>query len=250
MNAITTIRRSTIVLLAATSIAILGSIPTHAALTPNLLVDPGFENPVLTPFTQILGPPFTTGVWGAENGGNVTGPVNAVSPAGGSRMHQQNNAGGVATQSWQLVNVGAYSTDINAGNAFVNASALFNASAGLPAALGSVAVSFFNGANTQLAPPVVSIGATPDANPTTWQSFGLSNVPVPATTQFIRLQLAYSNNSLQSPNGNSLPAFQDNAVLQLNIVPEPASAALAAAGLAGLAAIARTRKRRSGISME
>jgi hypothetical protein len=241
MNATSITRRSLMVRLAIAAVVASAAAVGQAALTPNLLVDPSFENPVLTPFTQIIGAPFTTGVWGGENCGNVTGPVNGVSPANLVRMHQQNNAGGIATQSWQLVNVSAYSTDINAGNATVNASSLFNASSGLPAALGSVALSFFNGANTQLPPPVVSAGATPDSNPATWQSFGVSNIPVPPTTQFIRLQLAYSNASLQTSNGNSLPAFLDDAVLQLDIVPEPSSLAL---GFAGLVGVLRLRKRK------
>lgn len=243
MNAFITITRSLQVrLVAAALIVAAAAIDAQAVLTPNLLVDPSFENPVLTPPTQIINAPYLTGVWGAENGGNVTGPVNLVSPAAGLRMHQQNNAGGIATQSWQLVNVSAYSTDINAGNATVNSSALFNASSGLPTALGSVALSFFNGANAPLAPPVVIAGATPDANPATWQSYGMSGVPVPVNTQFIRMQVAYSNASLLSSNGTFLPAFVDDAVLQLNIVPEPSSMALAAAGLAGMLWIRRRRK--------
>jgi hypothetical protein len=210
----------------------------QAALTPNLLVDPSFENPVLTPHNQINGAPFLTGVWGSENGGNVLGPVNGVSPASGQRMHRQNLTGGSATQTWQRVNVSAYSQTINAGNATVNAGALFNASSGLPAPVGSVGVHFYNGANQLITPSTVA-GTTFDANPATWQSLNLSVVAIPVNTQFIRLELAFSTASMTTGPFTSLPTFFDDAVLQLNLVPEPSSLALGTVALVGASWTAR-----------
>lgn len=214
----------------------------HAALTPNLLVDPSFENPVLTAHTQINNSPFLTGVWGSENGGNVLGPVNLVSPNSGSRMHRQNLTGGAATQTWQRVNVSAYSTSINAGNATVNVGALFNASSGLPAPVGSVGVHFYNGAN-QLIPPSTIAGTTFDASPGTWQSLNLSVVTIPTNTQFIRLELAFSTASMTTGPFTSLPTFFDDAVLQLNLVPEPSSLALGGVALVGVLWTARRRRK-------
>lgn len=216
------------------------AIDAQAALTPNLLVDPSFENPVLTPHTQINGSPYLTGVWGTENGGNVPGAVNGVSPASGLRMHRQNLTGGAATQTWQRVNVSAYSAAINSGNATVNASALFNASSGLPAPTGSVGVAFYNGANV-LIPPATIAGTTFDAIAATWQNLSLSVISIPVNTQFIRLELAYSTASMATGPFSSLPTFIDDAVLKLDIVPEPSSLALGALGLVGAMWIRRRR---------
>jgi hypothetical protein len=240
MNAIITtnrLRQLSFVTLAAALALFVTALPSQAQ---NLLVDPGFENPALTPFIQILGPPFATGVWGGENCGNVPGPVFGVNPAGGARMHQQNNAGGVATQSWQLVNVSAFSPQINAGLASFAASALYNVPQDVAAGAASISVSYLNGAFAPVAPVFTSVGAVLDNNPATWQPINVS-APVPPTTQYLRLQVAYANASLVNSAGVDRPGFVDNASLVMRIVPEPATIGLGALALVGLVLAARRR---------
>jgi hypothetical protein len=100
--------------------------------------------------------------------------------------------------------------------------------------VGSVGVSFFNAANVPLPPPFVGVPANPDNNPATWQPFGLAGVAVPVNTAFIRMQLAYSNVTMQSPVGADRPGFVDNARLTLTYVPEPSTMGLGSLAMAGL----------------
>jgi PEP-CTERM motif len=230
-----------LLLVAAGIVATFAPASQAVIITGNLLVDPGFENPALTPFTQILGPPFTTGVWGGENAANVTGPDNGVSPAGGVQMHRMDDDGLSATQSWQLVDVTPYSAAINAGNATVNFSALFNVPQDVQAAAGSVGVSFFNAGQVPLPPLFTGVPSNPDSNPAGWQSYGLGGLAVPPTTSYIRMQVAYSNVTMQSPVGPNRPGFVDDARLTLTLVPEPATLALGAMALLGMVCIGRRR---------
>jgi hypothetical protein len=235
MNAFIIIRSSLQVrLIAAALLVVVAVSQASAVTTSNLLVDPGFENPALTPFGQILAPPFLNGVLGGENAANVPGPDNGVNPAAGALMHRMNDDGLSATQSWQKVNVAPYSALINAGGVTVNFGALFNVPQDIQAAVGSVGVSFFNAANVPLPPPFVGIPANPDSNPATWQAFGTTGVAVPVNTAFIRMQLAYANVTMQSPIGADRPGFVDNARLTLTYVPEPSTLGLGSLAMAGL----------------
>ena len=234
--------RGLCILLTAVVFAAATAPASHAVIvTGNLLVDPGFENPALTPFGQILGPPFTNGVWGGENAANVVGPDNGIVPAGGARMHRMNDDGLLATQSWQRVDVTPYASFINAGNATVDFGALFNVPQDVLAANGSVGVSFLNAANAVLAPPFVGVAANPDSVPQTWQPYGLTNVAVPPNTSFIRMQLAYANATMQSAVGPDRPGFVDNARLSLTLVPEPATLGLGAMAILGMLLLSRRR---------
>ena len=245
MNASLNYRRlqSALFTVMAAAVVLVATAPcSHAVIiTGNLLVDPSFENPVLTPFGQILGPPFANGVWGGENAANVTGPDNGVVPAAGARMHRMNDDGLLATQSWQKVDVTPYSSFINAGNASVNFGALFNVPQDVLAANGSVGVSFLNAANAPVGPPFVGVAANPDSNPASWQAYGLANVAVPPTTSFIRLQLAYANATMISPTGADRPGFVDDARLTLTLVPEPSTLCLGAVSLLSMLLLSRRR---------
>jgi hypothetical protein len=213
----------------------------RAVTTPNLLVDPSFENPLLTPFGQILAPPYLTSVWGGEVAANVTGPDNGVLPASGLRMHRQDDDGAIASQSWQLINVSAYSAAINAGTATFNAAALYNVPADVQAGAASIAVSFFNGAQAPVAPLFLSTGAVLDNVVSTWQPIGVAGA-IPPTTQFLRLQVAYANASMQSQLGADRPGFVDDARLTVTYpIPEPATIGLAGVSLLSMVCLARRR---------
>jgi hypothetical protein len=232
MNAFTTIRRSLPLRSIVAALAVFVAVSQASAITtPNLLVDPSFENPALTPFTQILGPPRTPGVWGGENAANVTGPVAGVNPAAGARMHQMDDDGLSATQSWQLVNLAPYAGPISAGGATINFGALFNVPQDVQAAVGSIGVSFFTSVHAPVGPPFIAIPVNPDSNPASWQPFGLPLVAVPPTAGFVRLQLAYSNVTMVNAAGAARPGFVDAARLTLTYVPEPSTIGMGAMGL-------------------
>jgi hypothetical protein len=242
MNASITIRRSLQVrLIAAALLVVVTALQASALTTPNLLVDPRFENPVLTPFTQILGPPRTPGVWGGENAANVTGPVAGINPAAGVRMHRMDDDGLSATQSWQLVNLAAYAGPISAGGATIDFNALFNVPQDVQAAVGSIGVSFFTSVHAPVGPPFTAIGVNPDSNPASWQGFGLSSVAVPPTAGFVRLQVAYANATMVNSAGAARPGFVDAARLTLTYVPEPSTMGL---GSIAMASLLWLRKRR------
>ena len=155
-------------------------------------------------------------------------------------MHQQNNAGGVATQSWQLVDVTAFSGAINAGLASFAASALYNVPqdvlAGERVDLGELSERRF----APVAPVFTSVGSVLDTNPASWQPINVASA-VPPTTQYLRLQVAYANASLVNANGAARPGFVDNASLVLRIVPEPATLGLGAFALIGAVLAGRRR---------
>jgi hypothetical protein len=242
MNASIIIRRSRQVRLIAATLAVLvAASQASAVTTPNLLVDSGFENPVLTPFTQILGPPRTPGVWGGENAANVTGPVAGINPAAGLRMHRMDDDGLSATQSWQLVNLAPYAGPISAGGATIDFAALFNVPQDVQAAVGSIGVSFFTSVHAPVGPPFTAIGVNPDSNPASWQGFGLSSVAVPPTAGYARLQLAYANATMVNSAGAARPGFVDDARLTLTYIPEPSTIGLCSLAMLGLL---RLRKRR------
>jgi hypothetical protein len=138
------------------------------------------------------------------------------------------------------VDVSPFSAAINAGQASFLSSALYNVSQGVPAGAASIAVSFLNGAQAPVAPIFLSTGSVLDANPASWQPINVSG-PVPPTTQFLRVQVAYNNASLTSSAGTSLPGFVDNARLILRIVPEPATLGLGALALMGMVLVGRRR---------
>ncbi|MCE2924249.1 MAG: hypothetical protein LW822_02140 [Phycisphaeraceae bacterium] len=198
----------------------------------NLLTDPGFESNPLTTLSNIA----TNFVafqnqWGPEMG-TITPATGGVTPAGGVLMHSMTNAGGVATQTWQAINVSSFSALISTGTATVNASVLLNTVGGYTGASASVAVYFFSASNFGSQITNVGTGLLLDANPQTWEVASVS-ATIPSATTWMIFQVAYNNASL---SGNA--GFADDA--SLTIVPTPGAAALL--GLGGLAAARRRRR--------
>ena len=202
-----------------------------AYTTGNLVVDPSFESNPLIPYVQILGPPYTTGSWGAEMA-TISGTASGITPASGALMLSMTDDGLIATQAFQLVDVSAYATDINAGLATVDASALYNVPADVPAGAAAVYTGFYNGANASIGS--FTIPGVLDSNVSTWQSLNINAFPVPVGTQYILMQVLYNNASMISSNGASRPGYVDDAMLTLTAVPEPTSIALAATAFVGV----------------
>ena len=218
-------------ILAVAIVALAASSSSAVFITGNLVTDPSLESNPLIPIVQILGPPYTTGAWGAENGANV-GAENGILPAAGARMHRMNDDGLIATQSFQLIDVSAYATDINAGNATVNANLLYNVPQDIPAAVAALYVNYYDAAHAGLPPITTGIGATLDSSPNTWQNLSVTNI-VPANTKFLLLQGAFSNATMINAAGAHRPGYIDGARLTLTIIPEPTTLALGAIAIAG-----------------
>jgi hypothetical protein len=195
----------------------------------NLLLDPGFESGTVTTAANVLGNfPVYQGQWGQELASD-TGPDGGVTPFQGLLMHSMSDAGGVATQTFQVMDVTAYSALINSGSATVNMSAMFDANQNLPAAIGGVSVSFFTGNTYGTLTSFISNSLTLDNSPSSWQPISLSGA-IPVGTTWMLAQVAYNNASLASSNGAIYPSYVDAADLTITSVPEPATLTLLAVG--------------------
>ena len=215
-----------------------------AYTTGNLVVDPSFENNPLIPFVLILGPPFTSGAWGAESA-TISGTSDGITPASGSLMLNMTDDGLVATQAFQFVDVTAYTADINAGIVSVDASALYNVPAAITAGVSSVNVGFYDASHSLLGNIATSSntlgGGFVDSNVNTWQALNVVAAPLPFGTQYILMQAAYGNASMIDQSGLPRSGYVDDARLSLTAVPEPSTIVLAGLGLLGALAM---RKRR------
>lgn len=148
-------------------------------------------------------------------------------------MLRMNAIGGVLTQAVQLINVTApnFQAAINSGQAFVDFAACFNVPEDAAGAGGYVSLRFYN--TLGVTPPASAIGLNVSSNPSldglrnTWQMISINPVQVPVGTLRIDAEVGFNN-----PRLNGLAGLVDAASLNLQIVPEPASAALAFFGLA------------------
>ena len=214
---------SRLVVSGAAATAAMAAATAHA----NLLTNPGYEVSAITTANNVLNN-FSgfQGVWGPELG-TITGATGGVTPFAGAQMHRLANAGGVATQTFQAVDVSSFSALINAGNAQITASAFFNTVGGYAGAQSSVVVRFFSGATySSLIGNSGAGGLNLDANPLSWESASVTSM-VPVNTTWVVFQGAYGNASI----GNN-PGFIDNAFMDITAVPAPG--ALALLGLAGI----------------
>lgn len=205
--------------------------PSFAVLTPNLLTDRGFNTPLTNPLTSylnVLGPPFALNVWGDENS-TVVGAEFGATPLEGNGMLRMDDDGLVVTQIFQHVNVAAFATDIDAGNADAMLSANFTTGGGVLGSVGALYIRYFTAANTFLGSNAFVTPAL-DPNPVTWQSFSVPWSSIPVGTRILEAQLAYVNSTL--PQG--MGGYVDLADLRLRTVPEPSSCVLFLASVCGL----------------
>ena len=200
----------------------------------NLLNNPGFEISAFTGAGNVLNN-FTgfQGVWGVEMGG-IVGPTLGVNPASGSNMLAMTDDFISYTQTFQAVDVSSYAALINAGNAQVDASALFDTNGGYIGAFGLVNVMFFSSSvYSSLLGNSGNGTLTLDGNPLSWEIASVSSL-IPVNTTWVVFQVAYQNASIGPNTG-----FVDDAHLDIRAVPAPGAAALVA--LAGL--VGRKRRR-------
>ncbi|MBI1304486.1 MAG: hypothetical protein GC172_11980 [Phycisphaera sp.] len=217
----TTVRRSSLAPLAAFA----AGLAFQGVANANILNNPGFETATTTTVSNVLGN-FTgfQGIWAPEMG-SITTATLGVTPAAGARMLGMTNDGLTATQSFQAVDVTAYSALINSGTATMNASALFNTNGGYTGAQGSIVVQFFTAASYGSLIGNSGFGSLAlDANPLSWETNSVSSA-IPVGTTWMLFQVAYGNASIGNNTG-----FVDNAFLE--IVPSPGAIALL--GLGGL----------------
>ena len=206
-----------------------------------LLTDGGFNNPPTNPpiayTTAYNTPVFDT--WGIELGAFVSLVPNSglsfISPKEGNGMLRENPTGGVVTQAIQFVDLSApnFQAAIAAGNATIDFSACFNVPANAGGALGYVALRFFNtfspvGPGSAIATFSAS-NPSLDPNIGTWEPISLNNVIVPLGTLRVGAEVGFGEARL-----NQRPGVVDLARMNLTIVPEPTSIALAMLSLAGL----------------
>jgi hypothetical protein len=208
--------------------------------TPNLLTNDGFETNLLTSDVNVLGPPYSQNIWGDE-ASTITGATAGVTPHNGKLMLSMTTDNLVATQTFQLIDVSAYSADISAGLLTVTGSAYYDADQALPAALAEINVFFWDSSENTTGPTNSTTAQVLDANPATWQQLSISNIPVPTNTNFIIEQVIYGDASLNANDGAVHAGFVDDASLTLDTVPEPASLGLLAFGAVGFLRVRRQK---------
>ncbi len=196
-------------------------------ITGNLLTDPSFESNPLISFWDILNPPYTTNAWGGENSA-ISVAASGITPTDGTKMLRMTRTGGNATQAWQLINVSAYSADINASNVTADFTSLFNVPASVAAGNSAVILQFYDALHAEIGtfyPASIFL----DSITATWETASLTNILVPANTEFLLAQVLYTNVSIGTD-----PGYVDSTHLALTVVPEPSSILLFTVGFLSL----------------
>lgn len=160
------------------------------------LADPGFENPPLGVFENVVSPTFSAGFWGDENAGIVaSGACAGVAPYAGNSMLEMVPNAGNNTEIWQAVAVGP-----NAAGS-VSVSAYFTACEGrTPTA--AINVKTFNRDTGW--PNSTSMNSTSmvlDGSAATWEQLTLECVDIPEDTVWILIDLNFVNDGLVGQNG-------------------------------------------------
>ena len=225
-------RTNLIIASAGLLLAIVSSTPSATAA--NLLVDPEFDGtPALNTLTNVFGPPFLLGQWGAENGA-IVGVDGGVTPLTARTMLAEYSPAGGYTQTIQV-------TDVSADPALSTyaLSAYFNANQYVSGAHAFVNITFYDSSNNLLGGPPSS-GLILDGNTSTWEQISLTATE-PLSTKYIVSQVLYDENFLTGSDGALHPGYVDSA--SLTLVPEPGTIVLLLSGLVGLICYAwRKRK--------
>ena len=200
-----------------------------SAQPTSLLNSGGFEDAsyILPSATRLNWDSSVYGKWAVGDPMTALGPTSGISPLDGSKMMSfVAVAGQSSADVYQIVDVSAYASEIDAGNAKASLSVFYNSvatsSAGMTLFRYSSAPTNFTGSGiAQLAGSVTQF--TVDADLSTWQQFGLNDVPLTSGTRFLLFGLNHANNQPTT--------YADNAVLILSAVPEPSTCALLLVGL-------------------
>jgi hypothetical protein len=237
-------------LLAAGIATVVAAAPA-AASTVSLLNNGGFEskfrNGTFCASLDVTYGPADYGKWAVGDAAcSVTGPAFSITPLGGARMLDFGSIpeGNTSSDVYQIVDLTAYATEIDAGLVTVDTSAYFDSTTAA-----RVGLALLRWAN----PPATfggfqflksGFGFTTDSDRSTWQEFGYSGVSLSAGTRYLGF-------GLNSPVG-APQTYVDNATLLLHIddgqtspVPEPSTLSLVLASGIGFLA---SRRRRMGQS--
>jgi len=207
-----------------------------AAAQPNLLVNEGFEQDVLQ-----TGWPSQYGQWGGDQS-DIVPAENGIVPQAGSQMLKflSTSFGSASSantaQVHQVMDVSAYSADIQAGHAVAKAWGWYNRVAGDACTDTLFAISLYAYAGSvsnypNLRESLAYLAATngpveTDGDPATWER-AYAELPLPTGTDFVVIQVAAGENVC---NDGSFPEFDGHYGdgFCVTIVPEPATWALLA----------------------
>jgi hypothetical protein len=189
---------------------LLGTVDPAAAQ----LVNPGFDGGPPGPvgnFGTVVGPPFQSGFWGAEDASIVGVTTCGTPPRSNPFMLSLNVGGGSHSQAWQAVDVTASPPTL------VSLRAWANTCSTVPGVTVGVDIRTFNNANGWPAHTLLTnTSFVLDSNADTWEQVVLNCVLIPADTQWILAQLFLVN----STSGNT-PAYFDDVELRFDECPTP-----------------------------
>ena len=232
----------------AAAMVIAMAVPTLAlASTVSVLNNGGFEssfrNGTFCASLDVTYGPADYGKWAVGDAAcSVTGPAFSITPRGGSRMLDFGSVptGNTSSDVYQIVDLTAYATQIDAGLVTVDTSAYFNATiaarVGMALLRWPVAPTTFGGFQFLES----GFDFATDSDRSTWQEFGYSGVSLSAGTRYLGF-------GVNSPTG-APQTYVDDARLLLHIndgqpsaVPEPGTLSLVLAS--GIAFMASRRRR-------
>lgn len=175
------------------------------------LVNPAFDSGPAGPvgnFGPVVGPPFATGFWGAEDADIVLEDICGLPARSPRFMLQLNLGGGAYSQAWQAVDVSASPPAQVSLRAWANTC---SQNGGVTVGLD---LRTFNNPNGWPAHTyITSTNLVLDTNPATWEQVSLNCIPIPADTYWILPQLYMVNAT------SSVPSYFDDVELIFDECP-------------------------------